>query len=411
MLLTIRIQDLTKDARLKLKRLDRNINHFQYSRMNTSNIPSDSRSTVRDASHPMSKTALMQPVATSGSGSCGTKIPSLAVLCRIVVTNHLERYTPESFQICDIYEWDEIIQLRHSMTQPNKKLTLLASGNHNSNNNLSCSNDIDGHGRLLPAISEKVLQQIEECNEHLADSIVADTLVWKDCVEYRFKRNVGLLRPPLLFEPWPILVQHIQTHCQTLSTIVVDDKMDDRDRAAVAMPAADEINEAIRVLQSTTWNVALLRDTGIGKIVKRLLKKISTGKKENIFTEKQSIILQQLLSGWMHLANTNNTTGIYEWKEMTTTATKTTTTSGKKLSSTDTATVTATTTISPPNHEEDAMKCNDLQLLEKCLSWRQLYQILEHRKGIIQATQGKRMREIRNNVRTFFHRKPSFFLI
>jgi hypothetical protein len=42
---------------------------------------------------------------------------------------------------------------------------------------------------------------------------------------------------------------------------------------------------------------------------------------------------------------------------------------------------------------------DDLQLLEKCLSWRQLYVALEQRKVKIQATQGKRMREIRNNVR------------
>jgi hypothetical protein len=52
-------------------------------------------------------------------------IPTLVVLCRTVVTNNLERYTPESFYICDIYEWEEIIRLRHSTTQPNKKQTFL----------------------------------------------------------------------------------------------------------------------------------------------------------------------------------------------------------------------------------------------------------------------------------------------
>ena len=62
--------------------------------------------------------------------------------------------------------------------------------------------------------------------------------------------------------------------------------------------------------------------------------------------------------------------------------------------------LTPTTATAAHDHsnDDDAIQSSDLQLLEKCLSWRQLYQVLEHRKGIIQATQGKRMREIRNNV-------------
>ncbi len=304
-------------------------------------------------------------------GDVGIAIPSLVFLCRTVVTNNLERYTPESFYICNIYEWEEIIQLRHSMTQPNKKL---APGNHFGNN------DLDGNGRLLPAISAKILQQIEECNEHIADSASADTLVWKDCVEYRFKRNVGLLRPPILFLPWPILVQHIQNQCQTLSSIIIDSA--DNGKEVVSKPTMDDINEAIHVLQSTTWNVALLRDTGIGKIVKRLLKKVSGSKTGSSFiTDNHVIILQKLLSGWMNLATTNNITGTYQWKE--------TTSSTKKVTS---------TTMSTLDSEEEAIQSSDLQLLEKCLSWRQLYHVLERRKGIIQATQGKRMRDIRNQV-------------
>lgn len=304
----------------------------------------------------------------------GTVIPSLVFLCRTVVTNNLERYTPESFYICDVYEWEEIIQLRHSTTQPNKKRAL---GSHLG------TNDLDGNGRLLPAISDKVLQQIEECNEHIADSAIADTLVWKDCVEYRFKRNVGLLRPPILFVPWPILVQHIQNQCQTLSSIIIDSAGDGKE--VVSKLTVDAISEAIHVLQSTTWNVALLRDTGIGKIVKRLLKKLPGNKTgRSCISDNHLIILQKLLSGWMNLATTNNITGTYQWKE----------------SSSSTKKVASTTMSSTLDSEEEAIQSSDLQLLEKCLSWRQLYQVLERRKGVIQATQGKRMRDIRNQVPT-----------
>lgn len=331
-------------------------------------------------------------------------IPSLVVLCRTVVTNHLERYTPESFHICDIYEWDEIVRLRHAMTQPNKKLTSPVPGNHHHHHHHSHhSNDLDGNGRLLPAISEKVLQPIEECNEHLADSTVADTLVWKDCVEYRFKRNVGLLRPPVLFEPWPLLVQRLQTYGQILSAaaslLVTDHVHETNNTETKNTPSTStvDINEVIQGLQSTTWNVALLRDTGIGKIVKRVLKKMCTTKTGSsptaTLTEEHYIVLQQLLSGWMQLATTNNTTGIYQWKATTTTTTITTTSS---------STTSITPSVEDVNHTTTMTTAkDDLQLLEKCLSWRQLYVALEQRKVTIQATQGKRMREIRNNVRVY----------
>ena len=275
------------------------------------------------------------------SNSAGTTIPSLVFLCRTVVTINLERYTPESFRICDIYEWEEIIRLRHTMTQPQQN-----HHHHHQNDSL------DGNGRLLPAISEKVLLPIEECNEHLNDSIVADNLVWKDCVEYHFKRSV--IRPPILFVPWPILVQQIQTQCgQILSSLIImedvnNDKrnMNSRNvrltnhttlppKHSQQLPTLEEIANAIYILQTTTWNIELLRDTGIGKIIKRVLKQYqpqpptlkrsshnntNTGSSSTTIrhmTESQIKILQQLLEGWMNLAKNHQpvTGGIYQWKE------------------------------------------------------------------------------------------------
>jgi hypothetical protein len=95
----------------------------------------------------------------------------------------------------------------------------------------------------------------------------------------------------------------------------------------------------------------------------------------------------------MQLATTNNTTGIYQWKATTTTTTITTTSS---------STTSITPSVEDVNHTTTMTTAkDDLQLLEKCLSWRQLYVALEQRKVTIQATQGKRMREIRNNVRVY----------
>lgn len=353
-----------------------------------------------------------------------TTIPSLVFLCRTVVTINLERYTPESFRICDIYEWEEIIRLRHAMTQPQQ--------NHHHHHH---NDSLDGNGRLLPAISEKVLLPIEECNEHLNDSVVADNLVWKDCVEYHFKRSV--IRPPILFVPWPILVQQIQTQCgQILSSLIImedinnDKKNMNKRNVRLAnhtiLPATlEEIANAIYILQTTTWNIALLRDTGIGKIIKRVLKQqqaltlkhtshnnTSTGSSTTTrhMTESQIKILQQLLEGWMNLAKNNPpvTGGIYQWKEEKDTITTTSTTKSitaspldkkRSVSHTSTATIATDHHHASFNPDMTMQQSQDIQLVEKCLSWRQLFQVLEHRKRHIQATQGQRMREIRNQVR------------
>ena len=120
-------------------------------------------------------------------------------------------------------------------------------------------------------------------------------------------------------------------------------------------------------------------------------------------TDPQIQILQQLLSGWMNLAKHNQSasTGIYQWNEGEGITTKSTSISSplpsneKKRSST-------TNTDHHHAHSNGDMaiqNSQDLQLLEKCWSWRQLYQVLEQRKRLIQVTQGQRMREIRNQVR------------
>jgi hypothetical protein len=341
-------------------------------------------------------------------------IPSLIVLCRTVVTNNIERYAPESFQICDIYEWQEIIKLRYQMTQPKKQQhsmthnnnqgTNTATGSTNSNNN---SNDLDGNGRLLPAISDKVLQSIEVCNEHLAECVVADTLVWKDCVEYRFKRNVGLhIRPPILFLPWPILLQELHHHAQTIASVLDDNT----DHNCNSQPSMEDVNIAIHVLHSTTWNISLLRDTGVGKVVKKVVKKINTNSNNNhtLLNETMKCMLQQLLSDWMELVSSN---------DMNRTVTLPNRKYNNDMNADDDCnnnkkTINANSTVSKnKNHDSHIVDANDdLQLLESCLSWRQLFHLLEQRKMIIQTTQGKRMREIRHHVCVLYRLLFIYFL-
>jgi hypothetical protein len=111
-------------------------------------------------------------------------------------------------------------------------------------------------------------------------------------------------------------------------------------------------------------------------------------------------VLQQLLSRWMDLATKNHPGGIYNWNDDVVV---------QQHNGVDAAITAAAARrkvppsqppLPPPSiHTPSTTQADDLQLLERCLSWRQLYFALEHRKIIIQATQGKRMREIRDNVR------------
>lgn len=251
---------------------------------------------------------------------------SLVALCRAVVTTNLERYPPESFGICDPDEWQAIVRLRHASTQPKRVIGAAVTG-------------LDGTGRLVPAVAEKLLHAIEECNPHLSDCPVADTLMWKDCVEYRFRRGAGLTRPTALHLPWPLLVHELQVQANHLMT-------------SSASPTVD-IQEVINILRAAPMNVALLKDSGVGKTVKKAIKKVDAEWKTQ---------LEDLLSVWMEMAATD----------------------GVVSSNTQT------------KHDDTTQE--DLELAETCHSWRQLFAVLKHRNEELRTTQGKRMREIRNNV-------------
>jgi hypothetical protein len=264
---------------------------------------------------------------------------SLVDLCRSVIIANLERYPPDAFGICDPGEWQTIISLRHARTQPKKVMAGV----------LTSSGGLDGTGRLVPAVSEKVLLAVEECNPHLADCKVTDTLLWKDCVEYRFRRG-GLTRPVALQLPWPLLVEQLQTEANLLLS-------------SDASPS--EIREAVDVLRRTPMNVSLLKDSGVGKIVKRAIKKAT------IVDAESKCKLEDLLSTWMEMAANS---GVVSH-------------------------VTELPAQSPAAAKHDDASHDDLQVAETCRTWRQLFAALRDRNEEIRTTQGKRMREIRKNVR------------
>ncbi|GAX14555.1 hypothetical protein FisN_6Lh333 [Fistulifera solaris] len=245
---------------------------------------------------------------------------SLVDLCRSVLVANLEKYPPEVFGLCDPEEWDCLIRLRHQKTQPR-----------------SGSGGLDGSGRQAPALTEKILSQIEAHNRHLAESPVVDRLVWKDCVEFRFRRE-GMSRPRALRMPWPELVKSIQTCLTTLEG-------DDENARSLVM----------HLLRESPMNVSLLQATGAGKMLRKLVKRY---KEDAIIPSSDIEVLEETLRSWKALASDGQ---------------------GQQ---------------SP----EDEVLLKDMELAEKCWSWRQLFAALKERQDNLRACQGKKMREAREKL-------------
>jgi hypothetical protein len=149
--------------------------------------------------------------------NCGTT--SLVSLCLGVVVTSLEKYAPESFGVLSEEDFEEIIQQRHRRTSPKEG-----------------SGGLDGTGRVAPALSDKFLAEVELANPHLSESVVVDRLVWKDCVNFRFREG-GLTRPPALVLPWPLLVDKVRECAKALQRQQAQGALDSSDAAAAAAHA------------------------------------------------------------------------------------------------------------------------------------------------------------------------------
>lgn len=249
---------------------------------------------------------------------------TLVELCQTVIVNHLERFPAYAFSVCGEDEFEALIRLRHAKTAPKEG-----------------TGGLDGTGRVAPAIGDRFMAEVEEANPHLADSELVDQLVWKDCVEYRF-RTGGLTRAKALELPWPLLVERIQT-------------------AAARVVTSLENHDALHTLERSVMNVPLLQASAAGKTVKKALKvhKLQAG------TELYQR-LQSLLDKWKTLAADSG--------------------------------VAVHDVAQSPSSCQSSEEQQDLITAESCHSWRQLFAILQQREETRRSNQGKRMREIRKNL-------------
>jgi hypothetical protein len=266
----------------------------------------------------------------------------------------------EAFGILDEEEFQSILLLRHQRTQPK-----------------------DGSERLVPAVSDKFLSAVEAANPQLFlsnhninynhnnnnnssnNAKLVDETLWKTCVEYRFRRG-GMTRPLALELPWPFLVQRVQEAANRLLSSVPPPNAP----PSLSTRTDTDIANAIRILETTPMNVALLRDSGVGKILKKITKK------QNHHMHLPLRSIQTILNTWMELVDNDDTVD---------------NSGGEKC-----ARKTSNSKAHQQHHLDEQQE--DLRAAESCQTWRQLFAVLKQREEDRRNSQGQRMRDIRKNV-------------
>jgi hypothetical protein len=212
-----------------------------------------------------------------------------------------------------------------------------------------------GTGRLVPAVSYKFLESVEEANPHLTECVFVDEMLWKDCVEYHFRRG-GLTRPIGLLSPWPVVVSEVKSILEFLSCSKTTGN---------EQYGHSNISDATASLSKIPMSVQLLKDSGAGKVLKKIVKSPHPA------IDQESLLqLNSILTSWVTLAASSGVTM-------------------KRHQPTGTAAV---------QKSSKGIDIEDLKIAEECMTWRQLFVALKKRDDDRITSQGKRMREIRKNV-------------
>jgi hypothetical protein len=305
-----------------------------------------------------------QPVGIDGEHASTNSTQPLGLLsdlCRKCIVLNLERYPPDVFIILDEGEWDSLIKLRHEKSTP-----------------LKGNGGLDGTGRLHPAVGEKFLSEVEEQNPHLQGSKIADALIWKDIVEYRFKKG-GLSRPKNLLAPWPVLVEQLEQVGKVLNSCLLQQHGNH-----------EATLQAIKYLEESPMDLNLLKDSRIGKTVKKFLSKaeghLDFLDEPYVFSRGKDIrktprsTLQATLNTWMEMAAKG---GVKMKVEGDSSPTKAKAREPSSLSS---------------KESSQANTLVDLSAAKKCSSWRALYQTLKAQNEQRRNQHGEKMRERRQKL-------------
>ncbi len=326
--------------------------------MSSSNV--ENISDCQNPARPVTKVRKDGNKSAARLGTHESTPETLEARCRSVIVANLERYPPKAFGILPEDAWESIVRVRHETTMPS-----------------TGTGGIDGTGRLLPAITDRFLSEVEQANPHFADSDVVDRLAWKDCVEYKYRAG-GLTRPPTLLYPWPVLVERLQRSGDGLIQLLQVEDPSEREQQL--------LEYHVQLLSDSPMSVSLLQACGAGKSVKKFVKAC---RKEhecslNVHTERpiQGSHPARTKTVVSPLAQLEET--LQRWKNIAAN-------SGVQINTSDGQSNEA---------DEDLDHQEDMRLVESCQSWRDLFSVLQRREEKRRASQGARMRKIRKDLAT-----------
>jgi hypothetical protein len=288
---------------------------------------------------------------------------TLEYRCQAVVVAHLERYPAAIMGMLSEPAWDSIVKMRHERTAPHKGK------------------------RRTPAMSQPFLAAVEEENPHLAESSVADKLVWKDCAELKFPTTNSLGRPRGLLYPWPVCVQRVTKAGSDLMDLYLNNSETDD----VTEKEKHLLERAVQVLTDAPMNIPLLQQTGIGKTVKKFIKASGGKRKEKasslgMFTERRVVSSFSKSNGKVRSLVEQLEELLLSWKTM---AAKSGAAVHENMDK----------TRASVEEDDDIKTAKDMDRAERsCRTWRELFHLLQRRETKRRANQGARMRESRRRL-------------
>ncbi len=304
------------------------------------------------------------------------KFPTLTSLCQQIIAKNLERYPPEGFCSLSEGEWDSILRLKYKMTDPKIK---------------TVNGGVLSGGRSKPMINDKEIQEIESQNPMLANSNVADLLVWKDCVNFRFKAE-GSSRPRIMRLPWGVQVSNMQQISNDLPLLLKEPLEEEEvdDDKTIRLKRTAKLRSNIRELIKSPMNIPLLSESTIGKAVKKFIKGC----------KRYGSSLPEWIPDFHGIYDTPNPT--YRGKSLLDQM-ETLLNEWKKLAS---STGASTCQGRHRNTSED-QHLKDLETIQQCSGWRQLFAALGEREQLIIKSRGAKMRRIRDDLESDRHKIQS----
>ncbi len=291
------------------------------------------------------------------------KIETLASICRRTIANNIDRYPAEYFGSLSEMEWEEIVRVKYRLTAPKVQVQKVKGSNLLSD------------GRKFPVFAVKFIQEVEEKNEHLRQSEAIDELVWKDCVDFKFKQG-GPSRPLLFREPWVLQVGRIKSIVEEIQKLSINSECSyDNDGSSIP-PYRRTVIKIIKDLQRTAMTVPLLSASGIGKGIKKLIKKIR-GVEPELTAQ-----LETLLQNWMDIASAQGVVAISKSNKKTSPSSK----------------LSQVSVDGKNRHTSDEQHAQDIKTIQQCPQWRNLFQALSEREKKLFKSHGEKMRRIRQTL-------------